>query len=70
MDLALKNLTKNPGDDWNPRFFSDGTKIVFQSSRDGNWEIYLMKKDGSDVKNISNHPSTDYSYVVLSPPNY
>ncbi len=61
----IKNLTENNGDDWNPRFYPDGNKIVFQSSRDGNWEIYIMNSNGTMQINISNHPSTDYSYFIL-----
>lgn len=35
-----------------PRWFGD--KILFQSNRDGRWQIYIMNADGSDQKNISN----------------
>jgi TolB protein len=31
-----------------------GNKILFQSNRDGRWQIYIMNADGSDPKNISN----------------
>ena len=57
----IKNLTNNPGDDWNPRFYPDSQKIIFQSSRDGNWEIYSMNLNGINQTNLTNHPSTDYS---------
>ena len=38
----LTNLSNSPADDWNPRNYSDNNKIIFQSTRDGNWEIYMM----------------------------
>ena len=36
------------------------TKIVFLSSRDGNWEIYTMNPDGTDPINLTNHPARDF----------
>ena len=53
------------GNDWNARFSYENKKIIFQSTRDGNWEIYRMNFDGTDQVNLTNHPSTDYSFVVL-----
>ena len=41
-------------------------KIIFTSSRDGNWEIYMMNPDGSQQVRLTNHRSRD-SYPVLSP---
>jgi TolB protein len=35
-------------------------KIAFVSNRLGNYDIYIMNPDGSDIKNISNHPSLEY----------
>lgn len=63
----MANLSNNSADDWNPRYYPDNRKIVFQSLRDGpkNWEIYMMKLDGSRQVNLTNHPQTDYSFVVL-----
>lgn len=39
--------------DWSP----DGTQIVFQSSRDGNFEIYKMNADGSGEVNLTDNPA-------------
>lgn len=36
-------------------------KIVFDTSRDGHYQIYLMDSDGSNQTNISNTPDSDYS---------
>ncbi|MGH3767541.1 MAG: hypothetical protein ACRDTX_20735 [Pseudonocardiaceae bacterium] len=44
---------------------TDG-KIVFQSGRDGNNEIYLMNADGTSVTRLTNNPASD-SQPALSP---
>src|SRR5689334_12215770 len=33
--------------------------IIFNTTRDGNAEIYSMNPDGTDVKNLTNNPSGD-----------
>ena len=33
--------------------------IVFQSDRDGNYDLYVMNPDGTDVRNLTNHPASD-----------
>ena len=38
-------------------------KILFSSTRDGNWEIYMMNPDGSNQVNLTQHPSNDYEAV-------
>jgi TolB protein len=40
---------------WSP----DGTRIAFMSNRDGNPEIYVMNRDGSNVRRLTNHPGND-----------
>ena len=35
--------------DIRPKVSPDGSKICFVSTRDGNYEIYVMNIDGSDV---------------------
>lgn len=37
-----------------PRWSNDGTKILYQSNRIGNWQIYVMDKDSSNQKRITN----------------
>lgn len=43
----------------------DGSKIVFTSGRDGNWEIYVMNPDGSEpqqlTSNAGEHTPSDMS---------
>ncbi len=45
--------------DHGPFWSPDGTKVVFVSQRDGNSEVYRMNADGSDVRNLTNHPAPD-----------
>jgi Tol biopolymer transport system component len=40
---------------------SDPARIVFQSNRDGNFEIYTMNLDGSDQRRVTRSPSNDFS---------
>lgn len=35
-------------------------KILFSSTRDGNWEIYMMNPDGSNQVNLTQRPSDDF----------
>ena len=42
-----------------PVFSPDGTRIAFMSNRDGNSEIYVMNRDGSGVRRLTNHPAID-----------
>jgi hypothetical protein len=38
----------------------DGTKIAFMSyKRDGNWETYLVNRDGSGLSNLTNNAAND-----------
>lgn len=59
------NIGNNPAVDIDPSWSSDGTKIVFQSNRDGFSEIYVMKADGSTqtrltFNNGQSSPNLDY----------
>jgi Tol biopolymer transport system component len=42
---------------WSP----DGTRIAFASTRDGNYEIYVMNADGSAPRRLTNDPQSDYA---------
>ena len=51
--------TNGVGQNWLPVFSPDGTRIAFTSNRDGNPELYVMNRDGSNVRRITNHPAID-----------
>jgi tetratricopeptide (TPR) repeat protein len=36
-----------------------GNKVAFMSIRDGNWDIYSINTDGSDLKHLSNNSAND-----------
>jgi Tol biopolymer transport system component len=46
-------------DDAYPSWSPDGQRIAFDSNRDGNNEIYLMKADGSDVVRATYTPKAE-----------
>ncbi|MFI5135612.1 MAG: TolB family protein, partial [Chitinophagales bacterium] len=51
----LRKLTSgNYNNEW-PSFSPDGKKIAFESTRDGNPEIYVMNADGSGQTRITVH---------------
>lgn len=47
---------------WSP----DGTRIAFVSNRHGNWEIYVVNVDGSNLKRLT-HNTTDDAFPSWSP---
>jgi len=56
----LVQLTFNEAQDREPAWSPDGTKIAFESRRDGNWELFTMNADGSNIQNISNSPDREH----------
>jgi TolB protein len=42
-----------------PSFSPDATRILFQSNRTGNWEVFLMNADGNDPRQLTSHPAAD-----------
>jgi len=67
-DISTTPVDGNPavplttsGTEFTPRWSPDGTRIVFSSRRDGNFEIYVMNADGSSPVNLTNDPGGDIS---------
>jgi Tol biopolymer transport system component/subtilisin family serine protease len=54
-NLRLTNLTG----DSRPHYSPNGSKIVFQSNRDGQPEIYVMNSDGTGQTRLTNNPAWD-----------
>ena len=52
-------LTQSEGADWAPAWSPDGTKIAFESNRDGDFEIYMMNADGTDPVRLTQNERTD-----------
>jgi len=52
-------LTFNTASDSFPNLSPDGTKIVFQTNRDGNFEIYSMRSDGSNQIRLTDTPDLE-----------
>ena len=46
-------LTDTFGENDSPAWSSDGTRIAFTSTRDGNYEIYSMNADGTSPTNLA-----------------
>ncbi len=42
-----------------PAWSPDGSKLAFTTNRDGNPEIYVVNRDGSGLRRLTNHPEVD-----------
>jgi Tol biopolymer transport system component len=54
-----RQLTRNQGRNLRPDWSPDGSRLAFESDRDGNKEIYVMNADGSDQINLTNDKADD-----------
>lgn len=58
LSFIYKGLLEKPakaiGGNYVPVFSPDGSKIAFMSSRDDNPEIYVMNRDGSGIRRLTN----------------
>lgn len=55
---ATRVLTKDSHDNF-PAWSPDGSRIAFTSYRDGDYEIYTIKPDGTELKRLTNAPGND-----------
>jgi TolB protein len=56
---GVVRLTHDESSDSSPAWSLDGQKIAFESTRDGNVEIYAMNADGTDPVRLTDHPGAD-----------
>ena len=52
----LRRLTNEKGYSGSPVYSPDGSKIAFESNRDGDWNIYLMDTDGRRTDKLTKNP--------------
>lgn len=55
-----RKLTDTDGVEEHPAWSPDGTQIIFQSMRDGNFELYAINSDGGPWRYLTRHPAHDY----------
>jgi hypothetical protein len=58
---APERITNAPGDDRSGSWSPDGSRIVFDSTRDGNTEIYAVDADGSNSARLTEGQAEDWS---------
>jgi TolB protein len=58
MGQDRKSLTSSGFNSW-PAYSPDGKRIAFGSSRDGDYEIYVMDADGGKVRRLTKSPGLD-----------
>jgi Tol biopolymer transport system component len=51
--------TPGPARYYNPHFSSDGTKVIFESTRDGKYTIYSINLDGSGLRKLTDSRQDD-----------
>ncbi len=64
---APTQLTHGDARNWGPSWSPDGTKIAFGTTRDGEFDIYLMNPDGSGQARLMSHAGTNDTFPALSP---
>jgi TolB protein len=57
----LDQFPKAPEQSFQPSWSPDGTRIAFWSTRDGNAEIYVANRDGSNARRLTNNRFIDQS---------
>lgn len=57
--VSETNLTNNVGSDRYGKYSLSGEHILFESDRDGDWEIYRMHADGSNLEKLTDNTNTD-----------
>lgn len=59
-----ERLTVHAGNDSNPRFFPDGSRVAFSSNRFGSTDVFTMKPDGTDIRRVTFESGTELPTAV------
>lgn len=63
-------LTVHPAIDTRPKWFPDGSRIVFASNRFGSFNLFSMRPDGSDLKRLTYESAPTYPSCVSADGQY
>lgn len=53
---AITQLTSDAADEMQPRFAPDGERIAFASNRGGNWNIWIVRRNGTGLTQLTQEP--------------
>jgi Tol biopolymer transport system component len=56
---GFRVVARGPNQSVNPTWSPDGRQLAFEANRGGNFEIYSVNVDGSDLRNLTNSPGDD-----------
>lgn len=56
---SLTQITADGSGNLSPVWSPDGTRFAYNSKANGNWDIYTMATDGSDVRQVTTAPEND-----------
>jgi TolB protein len=56
-----RRLTRSPAEEIEPAYSPDGRWVLFSSDRTGNKDVFVMRPDGSGLRNLTRHPSDDWA---------
>jgi TolB protein len=69
LDLASGRVTQLTSGrnhhDQHPRWSPDGRRISFVSSRSGNFDLFVMDADGTNVTRLTDHPANDFDPIWM-----
>jgi len=59
LDRSNPDWASDDSEDRNPVWSPDGSRIAFDSNRDGDWDIHVVDADGSGLVNLTQSPGWD-----------
>lgn len=64
---AAQQITAGQGYDMQPRYSTDGSRLVFVSDRDGSENLWITARDGSDPRQLTDEERTNFMSPVWTP---